>query len=86
MFGPRKNGLTRPFTHADSCKILAADPTTGIMCQTWRPAIGRQCVNAGRSTFTRRPLTAEFGLARLTRPPSATRGIVSIGTRPIPEP
>ena len=30
MFGLKKRGPTRPFTHADSCKILEADPTVQI--------------------------------------------------------
>ena len=31
MFGHKKeNGPTQPFTHADDCKILKADPTTQI--------------------------------------------------------
>ena len=30
MFGLKKRGPTRPFTHADNCKILKADPTVQI--------------------------------------------------------
>jgi len=30
MFGLKKKGPTQPFTHADSCKILKADPTVQI--------------------------------------------------------
>lgn len=30
MFGLKKRGPTRPFTHADNCKILEADPTIQI--------------------------------------------------------
>jgi hypothetical protein len=30
MFGLKKSGPTRPFTHADNCKILKADPTVEI--------------------------------------------------------
>ena len=30
MFGLKKRGPTRPFTHADNCKILNADPTVQI--------------------------------------------------------
>ena len=30
MFGGRKKGPTRPFQHADGCKILKADPGVQI--------------------------------------------------------
>jgi hypothetical protein len=30
MFGLKKKGPTRPFTHADNCKIMKADPTVQI--------------------------------------------------------
>jgi hypothetical protein len=30
MFGLTKKGPTRPFTHADNCRILRADPTASI--------------------------------------------------------
>jgi hypothetical protein len=30
MFGLKKRGPTRPFTHADNCKILEADPSVQI--------------------------------------------------------
>ena len=30
MFGLKKKGPTQPFTHADNCKILNADPTVQI--------------------------------------------------------
>jgi hypothetical protein len=30
MFGLKKRGPTRPFTRADNCKILKADPTVRI--------------------------------------------------------
>ena len=33
MFGLRKKGPTRTFTHDDNCKILKADPTAEIKWQ-----------------------------------------------------
>ncbi len=46
MFGLKKRGPTRPFTHADNCRILKADPTIQIQwseVETWHWRAVCQC-------------------------------------------
>jgi hypothetical protein len=84
MFGLSKKGPTRPFAHADKCKIVKADPTVEISWLAVEGGHWRRVCQCGPRTSTRRPPTLEFGSTRLTRPPSTMRDSASIGTRPIP--
>lgn len=69
MFGLKRKGPTRPFTHADNCKILKADPTVQIQCSEVEPGHWRS-TSAGPRTSARTPPTVVLGSTAMTRPPS----------------
>lgn len=73
MFGFKKKGPTRPFSHAIDCKILKADPGVEIPWQEIETGLWiAECV-CGKEYHRDRSLMAVSGSTRWTRPPSVTR-------------
>jgi hypothetical protein len=79
VFDLRKKGPTRPFAHADNCKLVKAEPVVETRGRRSKVDIGRQSASAGPRTTTRGPPTVVLGSTPLTRPPSATRGVRASG-------
>jgi hypothetical protein len=63
MFGRTKRGPTRPFVHADNCKILKADPRPDLVvgAREWalagslRVRVRGRLRGAGRPSCSTRP-------------------------------
>jgi hypothetical protein len=61
MFGLKKKSPTLPFTHADNCKILRADPTVQIPWSDVETGHWRTVCQCRPRTSTRSPPTVVFG-------------------------
>ena len=81
MFG-LKRGPTRPFTHAESCKILKADPGVEIKWSEVETGHWRGVCQCGSEDVYEKP-DRRVRLDPMTHPPSATRASVSTVPRAI---
>jgi hypothetical protein len=67
MFGLKKRGPTRPFTHGDNCKILKADPTVQIRWSEVETGHWRADCQCGSEDVYEEPAVV-FGSTPMTRP------------------
>ena len=84
MFDLRKKGPSRPFVHADDCKILKADPGVEISWSEIESGHWQAVCGCGSQDVYEEPADRRARLDPLDHPPSATRASASTGTRPIP--
>jgi hypothetical protein len=83
MFGLRKKGPTRPFTHADDCPIVRADPSAKIEWSEVERGHWQAIWQCGSEHFHEQAADRHTGSTPMTRPPSATRASASTVPRPI---
>ena len=84
MFGLRKKGPIRPFTHADNCKIMKAESHRQIKSSEVETGHWRAVCQCGSEDVHEEPADRRVQLDRSMRRPAATRG--SASSPPIPMP